>query len=163
MHTSIHAQWRNRPRVRGSDPLEKRENNCTDMADRHARSRERRKGTSQLQTKHTYRTNDETHLWSMHSYAGCFHSMPTKTAAMLSLVERAQLEVQLVGLRQGQDRAPQHHLPFAGSASTTYVVKQDFALPKLFQANWATSSRHISTNNIFNAMMLKQMQGHLLV
>jgi hypothetical protein len=89
--------------------------------------------------------------------------MPAKTAAMLLLVERAQLKVKLVGLRQRQDRAPQHHLPFAGSASTPYVVEQDLTLPELFQANWATGSRHISTYNIFDAMMLKQMQGHLLV
>ncbi len=137
---------------------------CTDMVQHHARSnRERRKGTSQLHPKHSYRTNDETHLWSMHSNAGCFHSMPAKTAAMLLLVERAQLKVKLVGLRQRQDRAPQHHLPFAGSASTPNVVEQDLALPELFQADWATGSRHISTYNIFDAMVLKQMQGHLLV
>ncbi len=77
----------------GQTHQEKKESSCTDMAERHARSRERRKGTSQLQTKHTYRTNDETHLWSMHSYAGCFHSMPAKTAAMLSLVKSAQFIV----------------------------------------------------------------------
>ena len=133
------------------------------MAERHARSQERRKGTSQLQTKHTYRTTDETHLWSMHSYAGCFHSMPAKTAAMLLLVERAKLKVKLISLRQRKDRATQHHLPFAGSASTPNVVEQDLTLPELFQADWATGTRHISTYNIFDTMMLKQVQGHLLV
>ncbi len=138
--------------------------NCTDMEQVHARGqRERHKGTSQLHPRHLYRTNDETHLWSMHTNAGCFNSMLPKTAAMLLLVERAKLEVKLIGLRQRKGRATQQHLPFAGSASTFNVVEQDLALPELFQADWAAGSRYIGTYDIFDAMVLKHVQGQLLV
>ncbi len=89
--------------------------------------------------------------------------MPPLTAVMLLLKKGAKLEIYFISLRQCQDRPTQHYLPFARSAPTTNVVKQDLALPELFQANWAASSRHISAYNIFDAMMLKQMQGHLLV
>ena len=110
---SKEVQWRNRPRSAAGRPTAKvpiivdiwaylRTKKCPQMGERSLyrhgkapckRQGERHKGTSQLNPSHLHWPKDETHLWTMCTYARSFNSMSAKTSTMLSLVKSAQLRV----------------------------------------------------------------------